>query len=211
MAVGRRVRWLIAGVVVVVAVVVAVWPRGQQPAPSPAAAPPSPVDLAPARAAAHLAPCPTAPKPASTAVSTGLHVTVTCLANGTPVDLASVLGDAPALVNVWASWCVPCQQELPALDSYAATPGAIRVIGVQVQSPQQDGLALLTGLHVRHLPMVIDTTGAASKALRLPVGLPVSYVVKPDGTATLVTSPARVLDSVAQVRQAVATYLGGVQ
>jgi thiol-disulfide isomerase/thioredoxin len=138
-----------------------------------------------------------------------LDVTVTCLADGAQVELASLLDGAPALVDVWASWCVPCQRELPALDSYAVTPGAIRVIGVQVQSPQQDGLQLLAGLRVRHLPMVFDTTGAASKALRLPVGLPVSYLVKSDGTATLIISPARVLDSVEQVKQAVATYLGG--
>jgi thiol-disulfide isomerase/thioredoxin len=205
MRLGWPLRWLIAGVVVVVAVVIAVWPRGGPPASPPAAAPTS-VNLAPARAAADLAPCPSGPKSART-----LDVTVTCLANGARVDLASLLGGAPALVDVWASWCVPCQQELPALDSYAITPGAIRVIGVQVQSPQQDGLALLAGLRVRHLPMVFDTTGAASKALRLPVGVPVSYLVRPNGTATLVTSPSRVLDSVDQVKQAVATYLGGAQ
>jgi thiol-disulfide isomerase/thioredoxin len=204
MTLGWPLRWLIVGVVVVVAVVIAFWPRSQHPASPPAAAPTS-VDLAPARAAADLASCPTGPRTAGMT----LDVTVTCLADGAQVELASLLDGAPALVDVWASWCVPCQRELPALDSYAVTPGAIRVIGVQVQSPQQDGLQLLAGLRVRHLPMVFDTTGAASKALRLPVGLPVSYLVKSDGTATLIISPARVLDSVEQVKQAVATYLGG--
>jgi hypothetical protein len=56
--------------------------------------------------------------------------------------------------------------------------------------------------------MVYDT-GAASRALRLPVGLPVSYLVRPDGRATVITEPSRVLDSVAQVEQAVAAYTGG--
>jgi thiol-disulfide isomerase/thioredoxin len=134
-------------------------------------------------------------------------VHVTCLASGAGVDLGSLLAGQPALVNVWASWCQPCQQELPALDAYAALPGSIRVIGVQVQSDQQDGLHLLTSIGVHHLPMVFDT-GAAAKALHLPVGLPVSYLVQPDGTATVITSPSRVLDTVAQVKQAVATYLG---
>lgn len=201
MTVGRRNRWLLAGVVVVVAVAIAVWPRGQQPV-SPAAA--AATSLASARATAGLAPC----VPTTHPSAHPLDVTVTCLATGSNVDLGTLLAGAPALVNVWASWCVPCQQELPALDAYAATPGAIRVVGVQVQSVQSDGLRLLTELHVKHLPMVFDTTGAAAKALRLPVGLPVSYLVAPDGTATLITNPARVLDSVAQVRQAVTTYLG---
>ena len=193
---GTTLRWLVAAVVVLAAVVVAVWPRAH---PNPPAAAPAP-NLTAARQHADLAPCVSHPGGAA-----ALAVPVTCMADGTPVDLGDLVAGGPALVNVWASWCQPCQQELPALDAYAASPGAIPVVGVQVQSPQSDGLRLLAGLHVRHFPMVFDT-GAAAKALRLPVGLPVSYLVAPDGTATVITEPARVLTTAVQVRAAVAHY-----
>jgi thiol-disulfide isomerase/thioredoxin len=198
---GRVVRLLLAAVVVVVAVGIAVWPRGHGNAST--AAPRPPANLTAARHRADLASC-AAAGPAKALAG----VRVTCLANGTSVDLGSLVAGRPTLVNVWASWCQPCQRELPALDAYAAQPGAIRVIGVQVQSGQQDGLQLLTSVGVHHMPMVIDTAGTAAKALHLPVGLPVSYLVHPDGSATVITSPSRVLDTVAQVKQAVATYLG---
>jgi hypothetical protein len=88
------------------------------------------------------------------------------------------------------------------------------VIGVQVQSPAKDGLDLLASLGVR-LPMVFDATGAfdnggpAATALHLPVALPVTYLVRPDGTATVVRRPAPILLSVDAVQQAVATYSAG--
>ena len=36
----------------------------------------------------------------------------------------------PVLVNLWATWCVPCIVEMPALDRLAAQPDAPRVIAV---------------------------------------------------------------------------------
>lgn len=200
------VRWVLVVVVVVVAVTVAVWPRGHA---APAAAAPAP-DLAADRARAALPACATSATHPAAALA-GVHVT--CLGDGRTVDLGAVLAGAPVLVNVWATWCQPCQQELPALNAYAAEPGAVRVIGVQVQSPEKDGLDLLASLGV-HLPTVYDATGAfadggvAARALKLPRVLPVSYLVRPDGTATVVRRPASVLLSVDAVRQAVATYLG---
>jgi thiol-disulfide isomerase/thioredoxin len=197
---GWIARLVLAAVVVLVAVGIAVWPRWHGAASTAAVRPAA--DLTAARSRADLAPC----TPAGPAKALA-GVRVTCLASGAGVDLGSLLAGQSALVNVWASWCQPCQQELPALDAYAAEPGSIRVIGVQVQSDQQDGLHLLTSIGVHHLPMVFDT-GAAAKALHLPVGLPVSYLVHPDGSTTVITRPSRVLDTVAQVKQAVATYLG---
>lgn len=48
---------------------------------------------------------------------------------GGVLDLAAQ--DGPVLVNLWATWCVPCVKEMPQLDALAATLGEeVRVITV---------------------------------------------------------------------------------
>lgn len=52
---------------------------------------------------------------------------------GATIDLASLRG-APALINVWATWCEPCRYELPELRTVheTYTNRGVRVIGVSV-------------------------------------------------------------------------------
>ncbi|MGH3762501.1 TlpA family protein disulfide reductase, partial [Actinophytocola sp.] len=173
--------------------------------PAPPDSPPAP-DLAAVRADAALPPCPAA----SGALPPGLRVLsgirAECLADGSEVDLAKVLADRPVLVNVWATWCAPCKEELPLLAEYAAAPDAVPVVGLAVQSTEAGALELLDSLNVR-LPTLADSDGAAGRALKLPAGLPASYVVGADGTVRLVANP-RVFGSVGQIRTAVATYGG---
>ncbi|MCT2582477.1 TlpA family protein disulfide reductase [Actinophytocola gossypii] len=187
-------RWSIAGLILVVAAVIAIWPRGEEPPPAPE--PPTP-DLAAARSAAALPACAAGSDGPSTLTGVG----VTCLADGSEVDLAAVLGRGPVLVNVWATWCQPCREELPLLARYAAEPDAVPVVGLAVQSTEAGALDLLAALDVR-LPMVLDTGEAAARALELPAGLPASYVVEADGTVRLVRDP-RLFRSVEEVRRAV--------
>jgi thiol-disulfide isomerase/thioredoxin len=188
-------RLSLAGLVLVIAAVIAIWPRD----PDPPAEPPAP-DVDAVRAEAALRPCPSAadraPGPRSLA-----GVEVECLADGSEVDLAAVLAGAPVLVNVWATWCPPCREELPLLASYAAEPGAVPVVALAVKSSQVDALESLESLGVR-LPTVLDVDGAASRALELPAGLPASYLVTPDGTVRLVENP-RLFRSVDEIRRAV--------
>jgi thiol-disulfide isomerase/thioredoxin len=189
------VRWAIAVVILMIAGVVAIWPRAD-PSPTPGEAAQDAPDLNLARAQAGLQSCAVgAEGPAE------LHgITAECLADGLPVDLAGTL-DAPVLVNMWATWCEPCKTELPILSQYAQEPDAIKVVTVGVESKPADALELLTRLKVR-LPGLLDESGKVKQKLH-PVGLPASYLVKADGSVTLIENP-RVFRSVDEVRQAVA-------
>ncbi|HEX6352349.1 TlpA disulfide reductase family protein [Actinophytocola sp.] len=188
-------RWAIAAVILMIAGVVAIWPRSE-PVPPTEETTQSAPDLTKARAEAALPAC----EPGGQGPADLRGITAECLADGRPLDVATALS-GPVLVNMWATWCEPCKTELPILAEYAKEPGAIKVVTLGVESRSADALELLTALHVK-LPALLDEDGLTRKKLR-GVALPASYLVKADGTITLIKNP-RLFESVDEVRQAVA-------
>jgi len=207
-------RWVLVVSVLVVAAFVALYPRSD---PAPTAEPRGvsdldepdldEPDLDELRARAALQPCP-APAPGAAVAAAGplAAVVLPCLGEEATVDLGATLAGRPVLLNFWGPLCEPCREEMPALAAYGAEPGAVTVLGVEVQRLPEGGLDLMARLGV-HFPSVSDPDGTLRAALRSPPVLPLTYLVSPDGRVQQV-NPPEVFRNPAQVRAAVVRYLG---
>ena len=88
--------------------------------------------------------------------------------------------DKPAVVNVWASWCLPCRSEAPILnDAFAEYGDRIEFIGVDVQDNQADAKDFLDefGLEFDHFFDRDREIPAAYGG----IGTPITFFFGPNG------------------------------
>lgn len=133
------------------------------------------------RRRADLPPCPTGGAPSAVPALQG--VVVQCAADGGEVDMARVLtGGRPLVLNLWAYWCGPCAEELPAMADYQRRSGSsVEVLTVHQDPNEAAGLLRLAELGVR-LPTVQDSDRRIAAALAVPNVMPATVVLRPDGT-----------------------------
>lgn len=154
------------------------------------------------RIAAGIPGCPGDVATGSGPVDGGLpELTLPCLGGGHDVELASLRG--PLVVNLWASWCVPCRTELPYFDRLDAA--GVPVLGVDFEDTQPDqALALAAETGVSY-PLVADVEGSVRAPLRL-VGMPTTLFVDRGGQVTAIL--AQEFTSYDQLVAAVDEHLG---
>lgn len=83
---------------------------------------------------------------------------------GRPLDLRQRFAGRPLLINVWASWCAPCVEEMPELARFAHTRGSegVQVLGLALDTPE-DVRRFLQQVPVDY-PIVIETRARAMPA-----------------------------------------------
>ncbi len=85
------------------------------------------------------------------------------------------------VVNFWASWCIPCRQENPALvrawERYHTSD--VVLVGILYQDSLDAGHAYVRDLGVRW-PTVVDEDGRVALAYGV-FGIPETFFVSPDG------------------------------
>jgi thiol-disulfide isomerase/thioredoxin len=85
----------------------------------------------------------------------------------------------PIFLNLWASWCFPCREEMPAIDRSSQAFPEIMFIGVSVQDSRSDAEEFAEEIGVTYL-LGFDERNEVDGAYR-PLGLPASYIISGDG------------------------------
>ncbi len=101
---------------------------------------------------------------------------------GNTVRLSDLRGK-PVLVNLWASWCPPCQEEMPAMQkayaSYAAQGFTILAIDTTYQDQKEAALAFAAARRLT-FPILFDLDGSVSRAY-LVRAMPTSFFIDRQG------------------------------
>ncbi|WP_288430566.1 DsbE family thiol:disulfide interchange protein [uncultured Agrobacterium sp.] len=84
------------------------------------------------------------------------------------------------LVNVFASWCVPCRQEHPMLKELAKDE-RLNIVGINYKDKSDNALRFLGELGNPYAAIGIDPNGKAAIDWGV-YGIPETYLVGPDGT-----------------------------
>lgn len=106
-------------------------------------------------------------------------LTLPCLGPGPDVALDRLTG-RPTLVNLWATWCGPCREEMPLLQEAHARHGEqVRFLGVDVQDHSEAARWFLDE-HDIDYPHAVDADGELLQELGMR-GLPVTLALDADG------------------------------
>lgn len=87
------------------------------------------------------------------------------------------------LLNLWATWCVPCREEMPALDRLQKELGSdkFEVVAVSVDKNGFDAARkFLDGIVVKSLRYYSDPTGRAPLHVKA-IGMPATLLVDAEG------------------------------
>ncbi|NUQ12620.1 MAG: TlpA family protein disulfide reductase [Gemmatimonadaceae bacterium] len=125
---------------------------------------------------------------------------------GDSVSLALLRGK-PVLLNVWATWCLPCKEEIPYLESLHAQHAAdgLQIVGVSVDARGDEAKIEAFARDFRMTYPIWRDPDERVNARFLAIGVPSTYLIDRDGIlrwkhlGTLRPSTPGFTDALAQV------------
>ena len=126
-----------------------------------------------------------------------------CLDGSAGIVLEALRG--PAIVNVWGSWCGPCQDEIPLfVDFYSRAKDKVTLLGIDVEEAQvSDGRHFVETRGITW-PNLYDKDGRTASIIG--PGVPVTYFV--DAKGATVYTKIGVITSVKELEELTRKYLG---
>ena len=106
-------------------------------------------------------------------------VTAPALDGGTPITLAALRG-RPVLLNFWASWCKPCQKEMPTLVTFSKEHPGMSVVGLAVNDRPAYSRRFAKKVGA-DFPLGIDRDADVAAKFDASIGLPMTVIIDKEG------------------------------
>lgn len=115
------------------------------------------------------------------------------------------------LVDFWASWCEPCQRELPALAQLQREfgPRGVQVITINIDQQEKNAATQAQRLGVT-LPVGLDPKGDLAATYDLPK-MPTSYVLDREGVVRFIHEGFDGAKDIARLRAELNSLLGAAR
>jgi thiol-disulfide isomerase/thioredoxin len=107
---------------------------------------------------------------------------------GKAIDLGSMDGKV-VMLDIWASWCAPCKEELPLLDDMAARlkDKGIEIIAVSIDEQKDAAESFLSARPRWTLTVAYDPKGKVPELLQ-PPKMPTSYLIDSQGVVRYINA-----------------------
>ena len=99
---------------------------------------------------------------------------------GAPFELAAHRGKW-VVVNFWATWCAPCIKEMPELSALDKQREDIEVVGLAYEEIEVEDMRAFLKTRPVIYPIAILDVYDPPKDFATPRGLPMTYLIAPDG------------------------------
>ena len=105
--------------------------------------------------------------------------------SGSPASLEAYRGQV-ILVNLWATWCPPCKEEMPALETYYRkhADSGFSIIAINDGDPTADVVKFVEDYGLT-FPVWLDPAYIATEKAFKTLNLPSSFVIDRDGQVVL--------------------------
>jgi peroxiredoxin len=100
-------------------------------------------------------------------------------ASGGSLSLGRLRGETPVLLVFWATWCVTCKADVPAInDIQSRMSGRLQVLAIDFMESREKVQAFMKARNITY-PVLLDVNGKVARKFRV-VGIP-TYVLMDKG------------------------------
>ena len=132
-----------------------------------------------------------------------LELSLDCLDGSESIKLSMIKG--PAVINVWASWCASCEEELPFLKEFSKLNGEkVQFIGIDVEEKSATVGANFAKKNNMSWPHLFDPDGRTSELFGM--GIPVTWFI--DRNGKVIYKKIGTIKSLSELKGLVDKYLG---